>query len=324
MTFTTVPNDYASFRGPLNYAFTLDGEARDVVVRIFDADTNTVIGRKQLYGITSAEIDIAPYIRQRLQPQLPPAIASTMLISLPMQTSVLVEVEGVASPSRTFIASEIDTSQPFCLLSGQMLSRTMTRDEFDIVSLYFSPEVEAEVVVEFFGQEHEMLAFTPSEAGICSVVVTARRAAEGVQKVRLTAYVDDATACEIIYTLRPNLPTARRLAWLNHYFAPEFYTFPLRKGVLIKATRKCMENMWGREAAALESENELKLISAYEPRAQIEALCGILSSPKVWLAEGNALEQVELLTDRILTAPCAQMGMVEVDIRAAEEGVRLW
>jgi hypothetical protein len=85
-----------------------------------------------------------------------------------------------------------------------------------------------------------------------------------------------------------------------------------------------MESVWGREAAALEGDNELKLISAYEPQAQIEALAGILSAQRLWLVEGGVPQKVNLLTDRVLSSPGGKMGMIEVDIRAAEEGVKLW
>jgi hypothetical protein len=114
------------------------------------------------------------------------------------------------------------------------------------------------------------------------------------------------------------------VAWLNDHLAPELYTFPLRKSVLVKRVRKHIESVWGREAAALEGDNELKLISAYEPQAQIKALAGILSAQRLWLVEGGVPQKVNLLTDRVLSSPGGKMGMIEVDIRAAEEGVKLW
>jgi hypothetical protein len=85
-----------------------------------------------------------------------------------------------------------------------------------------------------------------------------------------------------------------------------------------------MASIWGREAAAVESRSELKLLSAYEPEKQLKALAEILSSPRVWLVEGGDIQGVELTTDRVMLSPSEQMGIIEVDIRAAEEGVLLW
>ena len=144
-----------------------------------------------------------------------------------------------------------------------------------------------------------------------------------VDAMRVTIYVDGEATTTIDYQLRENLVGARRLAWLNRHHAPELYTFPLRKSVLVESTRKYMESQWGREAAALEQRGELKLLSAYEPRAQIEAISEILHSPRVWLVKGNNMQHLSLHTDRVLSAPCGEMGIVEVDVRAAREGEEL-
>ena len=155
------------------------------------------------------------------------------------------------------------------------------------------------------------------------VAVTAR-GREGVDNIRATVKVDGVATTVVEYELKPNLKGSRRLAWLNDNLSPELYTFPLRKSVLIEAARKSMESIWGREAGAVERENELKLLSAYEPQAQIEALSSIISSPRAWLVRGCELQRVAITTDRVMPATCGKMGIVEVDIRAAREGEVLW
>jgi hypothetical protein len=81
--------------------------------------------------------------------------------------------------------------------------------------------------------------------------------------------------------------------------------------------------MLGREAAAIERNGELKVLSAYEPQVQLEALGRIIHSERVWLVEGCVPSRVELRAERVINLPCDEMGMVEVDICAAEEGARL-
>ncbi len=323
MKFTSIPEALRSFREPLLYAFDTEQEPHDVEVKIIDADSDTLVAVKRLYGVSEAEIDIAPYLRNALQPTLP-AVEQCGVVELGQQMRVKVEVEGVESQVRRFIAAKADLERPWQLLTSQHLSRTMSRDEFDIISYFAYPEMVVEVVVESIGKSSERRSIIPPSGGQRAVAVTARGWGEEPDELRVTLKVDGHDEAVIHYELKPNLMGARRLAWLNGSMAPEFYTFPLRKSVLIKAARKSMESVWGREAAQPEAENELKLISAYEPKAQIEALCGILLSPRVWLVEGCVPQQVELLTDRIMSAPCGEMGMVEVDLRAAEEGVKLW
>lgn len=74
----------------------------------------------------------------------------------------------------------------------------------------------------------------------------------------------------------------------------------------------------------MESANQLKLLSAYEPEKQLKALSEILSSSRVWLIEGADVKSVALRTERVLLSPSKEMGIIEVDLQAAEEGVQLW
>lgn len=313
-----------SFQEPLLYAFETQTEAHDVEVKIKNAHTDQVLGSKLLYGAVAGEIDIAPYLRQALSVELPDGVEECGRVELPQQIEVRVEVDGVASPLRQFIAAKVEPQQSWQLLSSQIGHRTMARDEFDIIGYFAQPDVVVEVVVESQGKGSERLTLDVSSGGQYAVAVTAKGMGEGVDELKVTFRVDGTVQAEIYYAIKPNLKGARRLAWLNEHRCPELYTFPLRKGVLVKAVRRHMESVWGREAAALESENELKLISAYEPQAQIEALARILFSPKLWLVEGGKPQSVNLLTDRVMPTPCGEMGMIEVDVRAAEEGVKLW
>ena len=66
------------------------------------------------------------------------------------------------------------------------------------------------------------------------------------------------------------------------------------------------------------------MISAYEPQKQLQALAKIVYSPKVWLQQGSGQQIVSLMTDRVLLTPGRGLGFVELDLRAAEKGVKLW
>lgn len=242
-----------------------------------------------------------------------------------MQLRVKVEADGVMSPVRRYIAAKVDLAEPYTPLMTQIAQRTMVCDEFDLISWFAHPEIVVEVVVESFGKGNESLTIKPNGVGQQAVAISALDFSNSPEDLRVTVWVDGVATTVVEYEIKPNLRGARRIAWLNEHHAPELYTFPLRKSVLVKSVRKHMESVWGREAAALEADNELKLISAYEPQAQIKALAGILSAERLWLVEGGVPQKVNLLTDRVLSAPSnGEMGMIEVDIRAAEEGVRLW
>lgn len=324
MKFTSIPEAYSSFREPLLYAFdTESNEARDVELKIINKANNTVIGRKKLYGVTTGEVDIAPYLRSVAVTTLPDTITECGVVETASQIKVIVEAEGVSSAVRNFVAAKVDLDKIYTPLMAQHLHRTMARDEFDLISFFSLPDIVVEVVVEFFGKGTDVVSITPPSGGQRVVAVTAR-GREGVDNIRAMVMVDGVVTTVVEYELKPNLKGARRLAWLNDNLAPELYTFPLRKSVLIEAARKSMESIWGEEAGAVERENELKLLSAYEPQGQIEALSSILSTPKAWLVKGCELQRVAITTDRVMPSTCGEMGIIEVDIRAAREGEVLW
>ena len=324
MKFTSLPEAYSSFREPLLYAFTTESSTpRDVEIKIIDCADNQVIGRKRLYGVTEGEVDIAPYLRSTMQPSLPTAIETCGEVDTSTIIRVIVEADGVASAPKRFIAAKIDFDAMYMLLTSQQQHRTMAHDEFDIIPYFSWPDIVVKFDVEFIGNGTELITISPPAGGQRAIAVTAR-GREGVDAIRVTMKVEGSPVEVIEYELKPNLRSARRVAWLNTQLSPEIYTFPLRKGVLIESTRRHMESVWGSEAAKVESHNELKLLSAYEPEKQIKAIAEILSSPRLWLIEGSTVQGVRLTTDRVMVAPNNGMSIVEVDIRAAEEGVQLW
>ncbi|MBO7330792.1 MAG: hypothetical protein J6U52_03265 [Alistipes sp.] len=324
MKFTKIPEAHSSFRDMLVYGFDTEAAAHDVELKIINADTGETIATKRLYGISQGEVDIAPYLRRGVKSQLPPKVDGCGVVECGMQCRVKVEADGVMSPVRRFIAARVNLSEPYTPLMTQIAQRTMACDEFDIISWFAHPEIVVEVVVESYGKGNESLTIRPSGVGQQAVAISALDFSNSPEDLRATVMVDGVATTVVEYEIKPNLRGARRVAWLNEELAPELYTFPLRKSVLVKAVRKHIESIWGREAASLESENELKLISAYEPQAQIKALSGILAAERLWLVEGGVPQRIDLVTDRVLAAPGGEMSVIEVDIRAAKEGVRLW
>ena len=322
MKFTSIPEAYSSFNSPLIYEFDSEQEAKDLLVEITDLTTNEVIGRKRLYAATVGNIDIAPYVRRRAVAHLPENVASCGLVEIGSQIKVRVTIDGTASSSRTFIAAKVAPDTHYTLLTHQLLQRTMARDEFDLIAYFAMPDAVVEVVVEATGKERESITIEAAGGHRC-IAITAATFDEATEELRVKIVIDGEIASTIDYEIKPNLNGARRIAWINREHSPEIYTFPLRKAVLIEATRKRIATIWGKEAAEVEHHNELKLLSAYEPERQIEALQEIVASPKVWLIKGREVQNIDLRTDRLFHTLNEGMGIVELDIRSAEEGATL-
>lgn len=322
MKFTSIPTAYSTFNAPLVYEFESQEGAKDILFEIVDLATDEVIGRKQLYATQAGSIDIAPYLRRRALTTLPESIEGCGVVDCATQIKVRVTAEGVNSPSRNFIAAEVSPDAHYTLLSEQLHQRTMAHDEFDIIAYFAMPDAVVEVVVEASGKGNETKSIELSGGHRC-IALTAADFDASTTSLKASIKIDGTVTDTIEYEIKPNLKGARRIAWLNHYHSPEVYTFPMRKSVLIEAARKRIETLWGKEAAEVEHSHELKLLSAYESEEQIKALQEIVSSKKVWLIKGLKVEDVDLRTERILVAPSDGMGIVEIDIRSAKEGVEL-
>lgn len=326
MIFTKIPNELASYQQPLIYEFDNQTTATELTVKIFDGN-DTLLGSKRLYGeIVSGAVDIAPYLRHARCAALPTTPTASGVEDSPYDIDVVVEIEGLRSEVRRFIAAKVDAEQEAEVLDLQIGHRTIAYDEFDMIGLVACSTNPIEVVIEGFDHSTLINSLTLLSQGVGQKVVAVRPADfdKTLRSIKVSISCNQQTLAVVEYEVRQSLATAERIGWLNEHFAPQLYTFPLRKSLLVEATRRQMESLWGKEAAALEQRNELKLISAYEPRAQIEALSRILSSPKVWLQRGSSQAAVELTTNRVLIAPVEGVSFVELDLQAAEEGVLLW
>jgi hypothetical protein len=329
MIFTKIPNNLASYQEPLVYEFECGAEEEaldSVEVKILLPD-GSLLARKMLHSIESVmAIDIAPYLRQALPPTMVAMPESEGVVDAPYNIDVVVEVLGQRSEGRRFVAAKGADNGPLVVLNEQIKHRTMTYDEFDTIGVLKTDNILVEVVIDAFDKSSPIGYLNYEVEGVGQKVVYVRPAEfdSTLRSMVVTILCDGEPIESIEYEVRKNLSTAERIGWLNEHLAPEFYTFPLRKSLLIEATRRRMASIWGKEAAAVEQRNELKLISAYEPEAQIKALSRILSSEKVWLQRGAEAEAEELSTQRVLIAPSHGVGFLELDLQAAKRGVWLW
>ena len=141
MKFTSLPEAYSSFREPLICTFNTESAvAKDVEILIKRADDNKVIGKKRLRKVKQGQIDIAPYLRNALQPTIPEQITTCTEIDAGTQIRVYLEADGVVSERRRYIAAKVDLEKDYMPLTTQIKYRTMAADEFDVISYFAYPE----------------------------------------------------------------------------------------------------------------------------------------------------------------------------------------
>lgn len=325
MIFTKIPNNFQSFQDPILIAFDMEEVQEKVDVVILKRD-GTQIGHKRLYGVKESQIDIAPYVRRAAEVTIPERVVTADFFDTGASIDVMVEIAGTRTGIFTFTAARTDESNDFLLLTKQISHRVMAYDDFDTIGFVnkTGAPVSAQIVAKEGTDIEDRFVIESTDKGQFTIAITPQDFRRSVKSISVTIYYDDVAQECIEYEIRENMAGAQRVVWLNEDLAPECYTFPLRKSILIEATRKRMETLWGREAAAVEGDGELKLISAYEPQAQLMALGKIISSPKVWVQQESNSAMADMRTERAMISPGNGMGFIEIDLRAAKEGAELW
>ena len=325
MIFTTIPQNFSSFQDPIIFAFDMESDYEKVDVTILKRD-GTTIGRKRLYGVQLGQIDISPYLRHAASVSAPGYVATADIFDTGASIDVMVDIEGTQTSMFTFLAARVASNTDFALLGTQITHRVISYEDFDTIGYVNKSGAQVSVVVE--GHEGtdivDELVVESSDVGQRVVAITPRDFRKAVRSMVVAIYFDGIEQERVEYEVRENMPGAQRIVWLNDELAPECYTFPLRKSMFVEVTRLRMATLWGAEAAEVEHEGELKLISAYEPQSQLKALSGILCSKKVWVPQGYNLQPIEMCTERVLITPGEGMGFIEVDLRAAKEVADLW
>lgn len=143
------------------------------------------------------------------------------------------------------------------------------------------------------------------------------------QAERLTV---DAGACgKVVYTLLPAAEGARRLAWRTEAGSVEHYTFPVERTVTVAALRRQIRTAEGAEVAvAASAETTLLLESAYEGRAVLDALAGLLAAPQVWLAAGDDYTPVSVVSEQATVLRDGGTNRFEIAVRPARKASLPW
>lgn len=323
MKFTSIPEAYSSFNDPLPYTVDAEGAAGDIEIVVSDAASGRRLGVKRLCNSAGGTVDIAPIVRGAVRYSLPESVDRCAVVDTGAQVKVAVTANGTAAPVRNFIAARVDLGALFTLLEAQSERRTLAADEYDLVSFFSMPDAVAEVLVETYGTGYGFMTLTPPSGGQRCVAVTPQGFAEVPQRLKVTLKIDGEAVSTIEYTVVGNPPSARRVAWLDAQYAPELYTFPVCSEVTLTASRRRCLTAGGVATVAVERERAMRLVSAFEPRAQLAALAEIIASPCVWEVCGGRCSEADILTDTLMLADAGSPGSIAVTLRPRRREVRL-
>lgn len=319
MQFLSIPEDGQTWQEPLVYRFATGGdEPQDVKVEIYDNETYTLLATKMLYGVTEAEIDIAPYLRAMYDEAISVPPKTAIQLS-PMTRYIGVGIGGIMSPQLRLSASAINLKVPSILSSTPSVQDIEYGDM--ILFSFYTPQT-AKVVVTTYttitSRRHEY-TYSGGFLPLDMVIHTASLASTTV-----AISVDIYSGTQLFRTLRFNIVPAtnhtQRLYWRNRTGGIESYSFPSMLRLATEATIDGFQTIGGYVSRLNHSTVRHRLCSAYEPEEELERIAGIIHSPYAYKSVGGRLERVDLDTRTIEYGSHGELRQVVVEISQRQEG----
>ncbi|MBO5894699.1 MAG: hypothetical protein J6Q33_02800 [Alistipes sp.] len=286
MKFTTIPENGSSWRGKLVYAIDCESEVgQDIEVVVADG-TLGLRASFNLYNVTTAEFDIAPYLRRMVSEQPTANVESLAWSSAAML--VVVSVGGVSSQSRLYYREAIDATAAQVLST---LSERVAMAQNETLRLSLFALRTAEVRVTTYLPMERTKIFTLRTYGR-TVEFTLPLGAYSVgSTIRIEFVCDDVRLKVLSINIVKREASARQLVWYNERGGVEFYTFP----------RSVRRYYRAKEGAGAQGEQLLqsrcvvrRLLSAYEGAEEMERIAEMIFAPALYLAKEGECERLEI------------------------------
>lgn len=298
MRFVSLPPNGSSWQEPLIY--TLDTESsspQNIIVDILDMENKRVIATKRLYGVTTAEIDVAPYLRSLCDLQIKPATQCTIKRSY-TSYRIAMSVGTTMSEPRLFALEKIDHTQ-FAMLSDIAEESKIEYGETAIVSFYTPSAIKAIVSAYTDGGSRQyQLSWNVAEHAI-DLTVPTTFLSQNVVYFTIDIYCASAQ----VKTLKFNIVSAdertHRLFWRNERGGVESYNFPYCLRLARGAVVDRLELQSGVRSLLRSATTHYRLSSAIEPQQELERISGVVRSPYVYEIVDNVAYELRL-TDRTI------------------------
>ena len=322
MKINKLSDNFSPIDEGIFFAIDTEGDTpAEIIVEIIDTESNEIVGTQLLREVTSAKINIAPYLN-RFDNYAPMTLRQTTLSEAPTAAYKIrindIESEEVAvSVNRCKIGT-----MPIAVTSFPLSRRVAygEKDELLIVTkkgdtIY--AEVESDTG-ETLHLEHLSLS------GVATLTLSPEDFESDVSSLKVTLYCDGEEFCTVRYSVKPQRKGATRMAWISDSGAIEYYTFPLSHKTSHSVEKQAVLTHEGFCSVRGRSKETNSLSSRFEPSATIAALAQITSAPKVWLERNGAYELVEVETYELEYNLFGEPSQVILNVCRWQKEVALW
>lgn len=304
--------------------FGIDTESdttSEIVVEIIEATTGEVVAVQQLHNALAVKINIAPYIA-RLSEYAPTQTQQASFAAPPM-AAYKIRIDEVESEEIIVSINRYKIGSTPALITDFPHSRRIARGENDEVMFASEPgkTIKAELVADT--GETLSLEYLPTTE-ISTLIISLDDFDSEIGSLDATLYCEEEDFASLHYTVVPPLKNATRLAWLSECGTIEHYTFPASHKVKHSTKKQSVMTSSGICSAHHQTKLTISLCSRLEPRATIEALTKIISSPKVWVKQKGRYELVEVATTEIEYNLFGEPAFLHLDICLWQKEVAIW
>ena len=322
MKITKLSNNFT----PLNQGVYFDIDTEDntpttLMVEIIDTSTAEVIATQQLREVTSAKVNIAPYL-PRFEDYNPVQNCCTSLSEVPY-AQYNIRVEDIESESVTVSVNKIEMGEVPIILTAMPLSRRITRGECDEVLVL--TDCDCNISAKITSDTGEQLYIEHySEMGATRLAISTADFGTDIQTLDIVLYCEGEMFGTLHYSVVPALKSATRLAWLSDKGSIEQYTFPISHKANRAVERRDIVTSEGVKTAHCRTRHNNSLASRFEPAATIAALAQIISATKVWVVDGVEARGVEVTSHTIEQDIFGTPESICIDISTLNEEEVVW
>lgn len=321
MSFYKIPQNYAPGFVPQRYTFINDAAAATLTARLTDTRTAESVAELALRDLWMPEIDVSAFLR-RMAATVPFETGATGLYAPTTRTMTLsLAIGSDKAPDRIFLPATRETR------SGEPLT---SLPEVRLIGAEETGRGIGTLPHAMLGPPHGDLQRHPDAAhvrrrGRGRRPLPARSG--GVPRRGGVRPAPDGRRrrSRISATRWPKRPQgARRLAWLNEAGGIDRYTFPLieERRYEIERRRLLLEESGYTQTEAV-GEERLRIGSAYEPAAVLDALARLAAAPAVWAVTEAGWTEVDVVSDSLRIERPGTLQRLSLEIRPRQRGGRL-
>lgn len=322
MKITKLSNDFAPIHKGIYFDInTEESVPTNILVEIINSSTSEIVATQQLRGVSSAKVNIAPYL-PRFEEYKPMQNCCSTLSEAPC-ARYKVRINEIESEEIVVSVNTVEVEGEPTIITAMPQLRQISHGEYDelLIITGGNKNIYAEVTSDTGEQLH---IEHYSATGASRLTLHTEDFGSDIHTLDITLFCNGELFGSLHYTMVSPLKTATRLVWLSEKGSFERYTFPVSHKVQHLVEKGAVATSEGVQATHCNTKQTYSLLSRIEPNATTACLARIISAPKVWIEYHDALESVEVVTHTIEQNLFDTPNCICIDICTLKEEEHTW